>query len=127
MTLAAFIALFSCFAFLFKWMRNRCCTVIFGTLLLPFWIIALAVGLSAMGVAHTSADEFLKECDKLKSQQSAIAELDYTKLEKNFNLFHEVQINENMCSRNCPCNDAATKDQWTSLTAEQLKTDYKRI
>ena len=64
-TLAGFIGVFSCFALLFRWMRNRCCTVIYGVLLFPFWIIALAVGLSAMFVAHTAADEFNKECNTL--------------------------------------------------------------
>jgi len=65
MALAVFIAILSCFGMLFKWMRNRCCTIIYGTLMLPFWIIAISVGLSAMFLAHTAADEFTKECRKL--------------------------------------------------------------
>lgn len=67
MVLAIFIALLSCFGFLFKWMRNRCCTVIYGVIMFPFWVIAIAVGGSAMFLANEAANEFNKECDLLKA------------------------------------------------------------
>ena len=56
--LAVFIVLFSCFGLLFKWMRNRCCTVMYGTCLLPLWIATVAIGSGAVFVSYTSADEF---------------------------------------------------------------------
>ena len=68
MVLAIFIALLSCFGFLFKWMRNRCCTVIYGVIMFPFWIIAIVVGGSAMFLANEVANEFNKECDLLKAE-----------------------------------------------------------
>lgn len=67
MVLAIFIALLSCFGFLFKWMRNRCCTVIYGVIMFPFWVIAITVGGAAMFLANEAANEFNKECDLLKA------------------------------------------------------------
>ena len=68
MTMAVFTAIFSCFGFTFKWMRNRCCTVIYGTLIFPVWLISLVVGLTAMAIAHSVVDEFTKECNTRRSK-----------------------------------------------------------
>lgn len=57
-TLASFIILFGCFGAAFKWMRNRCCTVIFGMCLTPLWVGTVAVGLASIYISDTAADEF---------------------------------------------------------------------
>ena len=42
------------FGMLFKWMRNRCCTVIYGTCLLPLWMITFAMGAVAVIISYTA-------------------------------------------------------------------------
>ena len=60
--LAILNILFSLFGMSFKWMRNRCCTAVYGALLLPLWLVTLAIGFLAIYISYTAADEFWKEC-----------------------------------------------------------------
>ena len=70
--LAVFIVLFSCFGMLFKWMRNRCCTVLYGTCLLPLWVATVAIGGGAVFISYTAADEFEGECENVTSVLNSI-------------------------------------------------------
>ena len=62
---AVLIILAGCFGMTFKWMRNKCCTVIYGSLLLPLLLLVLGIGVAAVYIAFTASDEFKKECDTL--------------------------------------------------------------
>lgn len=63
--LSSLIACFSCFGLTVKWMRNRCCMIIFGTLLFPLVIVTVVVGLASIYISYTAGDEFAKECKNL--------------------------------------------------------------
>lgn len=58
LSLAICITCFGCFGMFFKWMRNRCCTVLFGTCLLPLWVSAVGIGFGSIYISYTAADEF---------------------------------------------------------------------
>ena len=88
--LAVFIVLFSCFGMLFRWMRNRCCTVLYGCCLLPLWVGTMGVGFGAIFVSYTSADEFSKACEFLESEWSSDEEL------PNYYLGDSVDVNLNI-------------------------------
>ena len=61
-TLSAFVALLGCVGMTFKWMRNLCCTMLYGTILLPVWAVTLGFGIAAVYISYTAADEFEKTC-----------------------------------------------------------------
>lgn len=65
MTISVFVILAGCFGMTFKWMRNKCCTVLYGALLLPLWLIVIGFGGASVYIAFTAADEFESECDNL--------------------------------------------------------------
>ena len=65
MALASVILLLGCFGMTFKWMRNLCCTMLYGTVLLPIWVVTLGFGIAAIYISYTAADEFEKTCDTL--------------------------------------------------------------
>ena len=65
MTMSGFTILAGLFAMIFKWMRNKCCTVIFGCLMLPLWLYVLVLGLITLYVAIITEDAFVEECDNL--------------------------------------------------------------
>ena len=107
-TLGAFIVIFGCFGAIFKWMRNRCCTVLFGMCLTPLWIATVAIGGASVYISYTAADEFQDECDKLVADRlvtdkKIVFSLENDNLEINFNIYRDVQIDKYMCSVNCPC------------------------
>ena len=41
-------------------------------------------------------------------------------------LYDLIGINQLMCSKNCPCKDIPNKNEWTDLSAEELKETYRR-
>ena len=42
-----------------------------------------------------------------------------------FNIYEEIYINQEMCTRNCPCKTSASQGEWNSLTDED-RTGYGR-
>jgi hypothetical protein len=108
MTLAVFVAIFSCFGMTFKWMRNRPCIMFWGTLLLPLWLLTMGVGLAAIFISFTAADEFEKECDALVAgRKDGSRKVVFTEegdnLELNLNIYKDIEIDQWMCSVSCPC------------------------
>ena len=50
----------------------------------------------------------------------------FDNIEINFNLYRDVQINQWMCSRNCPCADVEVKEEWESISPLTLALDFDR-
>ncbi len=108
MTLAVFIVIFSCFGLSFCWIRNRPCIMFWGTLLLPLWLLTVGVGLAAIFISFTAADEFEKECETLiAGRKDGTRKVEFTEtgdnLEMNLNIYKDIGIDQWMCSVSCPC------------------------
>ena len=128
-TLALFITCFGCFGMLFKWMRNRCCTVLFGTCLLPLWVAAVGIGAGAIYVSFISADEFENECKELRKKEIdrfPDFSTDRDLLSVNLNIYRDIQTDKYMCSRDCPCDNWSNKAEWESMDPETLTSTYGR-
>ena len=96
-SLAIFITCFGCFGMLFKWMRNRCCTVMYGACLLPLWIVTVAIGAGAIYVSYTAADEFEKECKDLlliNDDQLPIFTQEIDSLEINLTIYRNIHTDK---------------------------------
>ena len=39
-------------------------------------------------------------------------------------IYDAILINTAMCTADCPCADVSTKNQWLSLTSEELKQNW---
>jgi len=130
-TLSFFIVLFACFGMVFKWIRNRCCIMLFGTLLLPLWALTVSVGLAAVFISYTAADEFEKECDALVAQRKTgakeiIFDEEGDNLEINLNIFKDAKIDQWMCSLSCPCAEVREARDWIRISPLELALDYDR-
>lgn len=60
-----FIALCGC---CFKWCKNKCFAVMYGTILLPVWLFVVIMGGLAAGASVASGDTVEEQCDKLASR-----------------------------------------------------------
>ena len=101
--------------------------VIYGTCLLPLWIIVLSFGGGAVLISYTAADAFEQECDDLVIMRKNTAETDVSSdITINLNIFRDVYTDKWMCSRNCPCEDIETKAIWELLSSEELLETYGR-
>merc|ERR1719232_346254 len=163
--LVIFAAFTICIAFCgccFKWCRNRCFAIIYGTILLPVWIFVVIVGGIAAGASVASGDTVEDTCKdlagKLSFNVNADGDFDLSSIgastgissvtselgavngqltifeQENlplavqadalnlgllepettvydtsgdlvisFNIYQEIFINQEMCTRNCPC------------------------
>ena len=161
--LVIFAAFTICIAFCgccFKWCRNRCFAIFYGTILLPVWIFVVIVGGIAAGASVASGDTVEDTCKDLAGKLSFNVNADgdfdlssigastgissvaaantsgsLTVLEQqyfnsavqvdaaslglleaestvydvsgdlviSFNIYQEIFINQEMCTRNCPC------------------------
>ena len=131
--LAICILCFSCFGMLFKWMRNRCCIIVFGTCLLPLWTATIGIGAGAIYVSIIAADEFENECkdlllindDNLPVFIDVVGE-GVDNLDINLNIYRNVHTDNYMCSRDCPCEDVSTRTEWEEIESETLVKTYGR-
>ena len=106
----------------------------FGMCLLPLWIITLAIGASSIYISYRVEDEFTEECDKFKDDSNKFGEfqhkeiifaLENDNLDISFNLYREVGIDANMCSKNCPCPaELPTQGTWDSISGRTLDWQF---
>ena len=52
----------------FKWCKNKCFAIIYGTILLPVWLFVVIVGGLAAGASVASGETVEEQCDKLASR-----------------------------------------------------------
>lgn len=84
-----FIALCGC---CFRWCRNKCFAVIYGTLLLPVWLFVVIVGGLAAGASVASGETVEDQCENIASQFSV--NVGSTTLEQDLNNIATLTANE---------------------------------
>ena len=98
----------SVLGFFFWCCHNRCFACVYGTILLPVWIIVTIIGGLAVGIANAASDTIEEECLNLSSEisqsfEDSQAGADNTVVTITLDVYDAIYINEYMCSSECPC------------------------
>ena len=128
-----------------KCIKNRCLACTYGITLLPFWILLLVVGAIFLFASEGIIEKLVDECIKNGIQVPITDNDDFSvkftaegsdgvqvdtegKVDVTISLgiYDLIGINQHMCSENCPCKDIPNKSQWTNLSAEELKSTFRR-
>ena len=113
--------------------KHRCYTMLYGCVLLPTWIVILVVGILAFIAASVGKEVLLQQCStgirdlntrisqdfniQPSSSSSDPCDSGYnSNIAINLDVYEAIKINDEMCSKNCPCADIGTKaESWTSV------------
>lgn len=104
----------SALGFCFICCKNRVFACIYGTILLPSWIIILVIGFVAVAASIIAADEIDTICYKVREVAETSVSNDNISIY--LDTYEQIAIGENMCSSNCPCAPSAKSGEWDNLT-----------
>ena len=124
----------SCLAIGMRWCASRkiyrCCT---GILLVPVFLLLIVIGGGSLWLSNASEEQIQEQCTKIAAETVQTIETDsgdaaaaeaagYTfgDIEVSLEVYKSIQIDQYMCSVECPCPATTKSGEWTALTNEAL-------
>jgi hypothetical protein len=98
----------------FKCCKNRFFNVLYGSLLLPTWVIIIVIGTLATFASTAATDELEKQCLSFTDITESYTVDGSTEIDISLDIYDSLQINEYMCSASCPCDTTDKSNEWLS-------------